>query len=406
MSGFKGVNYFANYEKAPQIIQGTPNYNVEVSEGNNPPGDFFPATYLKVAVSENRIGGSNFVLMPGKPVAFDTNKRLIPAGLAMEKESFEETYSTTVGDAATKLTAAEAAATIKYSAVDASAGVRDPYTGLVVTADDVVASSMKAAGLGVTDPIGIMRYSALQAAGTDPSDPSTFYKHNYDTGGAKAFTRWAYIQVPVVEINQRAEAMVNGSNSHRIALYLADGGSVTFYKAGVQKTVTQKASPALFTDPVSAGIPDQYAINGRTVFLNCKIAASDWEIRYTPKVDLPFTCLSVGYGSGKIINSTDGSNGLVEKGLADYIGQVVGYNLDSNFQVLGTDGCSTRKLGRILDVKAGSSKDLALVRTYFRDFGLWQEGPGSATDGRNAYLAIANAPKYMVRIAVNFNLFY
>ena len=405
MSGFNGVNYFADYVKAPQIIQGTPNYNVEVSEGNNPPGDFFPATYLKVAVSENRIGGSNFVLMPGKVVAFDTNKRLITAGLAMEKEAYDTAYADEDGNTAAKIAAGEAASSIKYNATDVAAGVRDAE-GYNCTADDYLATSMKAAGLGVTDPIGIMRYSALQAAGTDPNDPSTFYKHNYDTGGSRAFSRWCYIQVPVVEINQRAEAITNSANSHRIALYLADGGVPYFYKAGVQKTLTLKPSPTDFTDPATAGTPDQYSIKGRTIFMNCAVDTSTWEVRYTPKVDLPFTCLSVGYGSGKIINSTDLSNGLAEKGLADYIGQVVGYNLDSNFQVFGSTGCSTRKVGRILDVKAGSSKDLALVRTYFRDFGLWQEGPGSATDGRNAYLAIANAPKYMVRIAINFNLFY
>lgn len=405
MSGFQGVNYFADFVKAPQIIQGTPNYNVEVSEGNTPPGDFFPATYLKVAVSENRIGGSNFVLMPGKPVAFDTNKRLIPAGLAWEKESYDATYAETSGDAATKRAAANAAATIKYTAVDAAAGVRNA-NGLVCTADEILAEEMMDASIGVTDPIGIMRYSALQAAGTDPNDPSTFYKHNYDTGGSRAFIRKCYIQVPVVEVNQRAEAVTNGSNTHRIALYIADGGVPYFYKAGVQKTLTLKASPTDFTAAASAGTPDQYCIKGRTIFLNEKVNTATWEIRYTPKVDLPFTCLSVGYGSGKIINSTDGSNGLTEKGLKDYIGQVIGYNLDSNFQLFGSTGCNTKKVGRILDVKQGSSKDLALVRTYFRDFGLWQEAPGSATDGRNAYLAIANAPKYIVRIAVNFDLFY
>jgi hypothetical protein len=66
--------------------------------------------------------------------------------------------------------------------------------------------------------------------------------------------------------------------------------------------------------------------------------------------------------------------------------------VDQNFQI-----------GQILDVKNGSDKDLALVLTWFRDQGLWQEQPGSATDGRNTMLSIVNAPKYVARIAVNFN---
>src|ERR1035437_7921746 len=79
-----GRNYLANHQVAPQILQGTPNYNVEVSEGQNPPGEFFPAAYLPVVVSENRLMGSGYVLMPGKVISLDGNKRLIPAGLAMD----------------------------------------------------------------------------------------------------------------------------------------------------------------------------------------------------------------------------------------------------------------------------------------------------------------------------------
>ena len=81
MAGFKGTNYFASFEKAPQIIQGTPSYDIEVGDGINPPGNFYPAHYLPVVQSENRIGGSNFVFMPGKVITYDTNKRLVPAGL-------------------------------------------------------------------------------------------------------------------------------------------------------------------------------------------------------------------------------------------------------------------------------------------------------------------------------------
>ena len=55
MANTGGRNYMANLVGAPQIIQGTPNYNVEVSEGQVPPGEFYPAGYLPVTQSENRI---------------------------------------------------------------------------------------------------------------------------------------------------------------------------------------------------------------------------------------------------------------------------------------------------------------------------------------------------------------
>lgn len=397
----EGRNYFGNHVASPDILTGTPNYNVEVSEGNNPPGDFYPAAYLPVVQSENRIGGDYFVLMPGKVIAMDTKKRIIPAGLAWDKEVFSATYAATSGDAAAKLTAAQAAAKIKYTDADVAAGVVAP-TGAFAVKDDLIAEDMVTAGLDVTDPVGIIRYSKLRAPGPDPSDPSTFYRHAYDTGGACAFTRWAYIQVPIVETNEREEEIKVGVSSHRIALY--PSAAPTFYKADVLVgTITAKANPNLL-EPVASGDPTQYAIVGRTIFFNAVIPANtDFTVRYQPKVDLPFTVLKAIYASGTI---GAGASGLAEKGLADYLGEVVSYNLDSNFQVLGTTGANTKKVGRILDVREGSSKDLALVRTYFRDLGLWREAPGSATDGRNAYLSIANAPKYIARIAINFNLFY
>lgn len=369
-----GTKYFGNHVGAPQVLQGTPNYNVEVSEGVNPPGEFYPAHYLPTAISENRIGGSYFVLMPGKVIAFDTNKRIIGAGLAKD-------YALGDGNG-----------TILYTTDDAGAGFTNANGG-IVTAGDKVTDYMYDAGIGVTDPIGIMRYSALMAPGSDPSDPSTFWKHAYDTGGARAFSRWGYIQVPIVETNARREDVAAGSTDYRIALYPGSGG-VTLYVGNTAVTgVTQKASPAKLTMQTT-GIPTQFALVGRTLFFNTTITGSTFNVRYTPKLDLPFTTLTgAGSDSAPVTTST-------EWGLAKYIGKQVSYDTSSNFTLAGS---GDNIVGRILDVKVGSSKDLALVRTYFRDFGLWQEAPGSATDGRNAILSIANAPMYIARIAVQFN---
>jgi hypothetical protein len=387
---FKGTNYFAQFEQAPQIIQGTPSYDVEVGDGINPPGGFFPAHYLPTAISENRIGGSNFVLMPGKVITYDTNKRLIPAGYILDK----------VTGAGSRL--------IKYKAADVAAGIRNAGNTATVVDGDEVVTGLVAAGFDVlTDPIGFIRYSALQAPGTDSDDPSTFFKHNYDTGGSKAYSRMAYIQVPIVEINARAETMLAGGKEHRLALY-SDNTALTFWDvtsapvSGTQKSLTQ-VSPQALTSPVSGTVPTQYARVGRTLLFNYTIPTK-WEVRYTPKTDLPFTCLKINYGSGKIIGTGQTAFAQTAYGVAETIGKVVGFNIDSDYQINGTAGCSTQKIGRILDLKEGSSKDLALVRTYFRDFGLWQEGPGSATDGRNAILSIANAPKYIARIKVNFDV--
>jgi hypothetical protein len=396
----QGRNYLANHVVAPQILQGTPNFNVEVSEGMNPPGDFHPAHYLPTVISENRIGGSFYVLMPGKVVSLDTNKRLLGSGLALDLGLFNAAYAADGGNAAAKTIAGEAVATYKYKADDVAAGFTNANGG-IISVDDKVATAMHAAGVGVTaDPIGYIRYSSLMAPGTDPNDPSTFWKHAYDTGGARAFSRWGYIQVPIVEINLREEEMRLGQSDVRIALW-TNGTAPTFFKGGVQKTVAQKPSILSMGAAQAEGTPDQFAMVGRTIFFNTAPDTATWTVRYTPKVDLPFACL-VSPQAGTITSAN-------QYGLADYIGQKVTYNIDSNYEIFGAqhqaDGTTPRtKIGQILDVKVGKSSDLALVRTYYRDFGLWQEGPGSATDGRNAILSIANAPKYIARIATRFDI--
>lgn len=375
MASTQGVNYFGKHMGVSQNLLGTPNYNVEMGEGINPPGDFYPAYYLPTVISENRIGGSYYVLMPGKVVSLDTGKRLIGAGLAKD------------------FLAGAGNATIAYSTNDTTAGFTNAAGGLVQQGD-YVADGMRSANLGVTDPIGIMRYSALMAPGTDSSDPSTFWRHQYDTGGARAFSRWGYIQVPVVETNVRQEAIAEGVQDYRIALY-PDGNGVTFYiGAAVASGLARVASVNSMT--TVAGNPTQYAVMGRTYFFNAPVPAN-FNVRYLPKMDLPFTCLiSAGSASGTTV--TEASQWGIDK----YLGQKVTYDTNSNFRMGPT--ASDNIVGRILDVKVGSSKDLALVRTYYRDFGLWQEQPGSATDGRNAILSIANAPKYIARIAVQFNV--
>lgn len=410
MEGINGKGYLGNHLGAPQILQGTPNYNVEISEGQNPPGEFYPAHYLPVVQSENRLQGSWYVFMPGKVVAFDTNKRLIPAGLAWDKEKYDVAYAAeiagavdpvnpTVGEIADAVLAGQGATSLTYSANDATAGVISASGGTYVADGDSIVDGMIAAGLGVTDPIGIMRYSALMAPGTDPSNPATFFKHAYDTGGARAFSRWCYIQVPVIETAKRVEPMTTGSNTHRFTVY-SDGSGFVFKKDTVVQTLAQKANPMFMTTPTVAGTPDQYVVIGRTILFNDKLPAGAWVCEYMPKVDLPFTCMTIAGAS------EEGDRRYTNMQLANLLGDTVSYDINSNFIGSAAGGSNGKVVGRVLDVKVGTDKDLALVRTYYRDQGLWQEAPGTATDGRNAILAVSNAPKYIAKIAVNFNTFW
>jgi hypothetical protein len=367
-----GRNYLANHVVAPQIIQGTPNYNVEVAEGQVPPGEFYPAQYLPVVQSENRIAGSGFVLMPGKVVCLDQNGRLVPAGLAAEVKKARGIAGYTYSGAATT-----------YDSLSESNGVVNTLGQFVQAGDGFVTSNLfstSASGFNFTMPVGVMRYSALKAPGSDPSNPATFTQHNYDTGGARAFSRWCYIQVPVVETQTRTETIAAGVTDHRITVY-PDATGLVFAGA----TLTRKALPNFMS---SSSVATEYALVGRTILFNGPTPAG-LTVSYNPNIQTPFCSL--------VINSSASP--------ATLLGQSVSYDVNSNF-VLGGNKIAPHLVGQILDVKSGQSDDLKLVRTYFRDFGLWQEQPGSATDGRNTQLSIANAPKYIARIAVNFETLY
>jgi hypothetical protein len=369
-----GRNYLANHVVAPQIIQGTPNYNVEVAEGQVPPGEFYPAGYLPVTQSENRIAGSGFVLMPGKVVCLDQTGRLVPAGLVAEIKTARSVANYTYGGAATT-----------YGTLSQELGVVGYNGAYVDAADEFVDGNLfsgAASGFGFTMPVGVMRYSALKAPGSDPSNPATFTQHAYDTGGARAFSRWCYLQVPVVETQARTEALATGVRDHRITVY-ANSSGVSFTGGFAP---VKKALPSFMT-PATADA-DQYCMVGRTILFNGPVPSGK-SVTYTPNILTPFCSLVVG--SAPTPESLRG--------------QAVSYDVNSNF-VLSGSKISPHLIGQILDVKSGQNDDLKLVRSYFRDFGLWAEQPGSATDGRNAQLSIANAPKYIARIAVNFETLY
>jgi len=422
-----GQNYFANMVQAPQILQGSPNYNVEVSEGQTPPGEFYPAQYLPTVLSENRLAGSAYVLMPGKVVAYDSAKRLVPAGLAMEyseyKAAFDAHITSNASDAsaptATDISNAKADSTVTaknlttFNRQDIEFGVISADGAPVIDGDiwnEMIVDNLDTFTAGqsaFTDPVGIMRYSALMAPGSNPSNPTTFTKHAYDTGGARAYTRWAYIQVPVVEVNTRRELATEGDNKHRMRIYSdgaikivrANGDPVELdYGDGLGAVeLKQKHS---FTDVEGVdGEPTYFTVLGRTVLFNGAIPA-DWYVEYAPKVDLPFTCVKYGTPG----QATTLYDSMITNPISTFVGEQVGFDMNSNFAMQAdiTANGYNRTVGRILDIKNGSNDDLKLVRSYFRDSGLWQEQPGSATDGRNTQLSIVNAPKHIVRIAVNF----
>lgn len=376
MNGTAGRNYLANHQIAPQLLQGTPSYNVEVGNGQVPAGEFYPAQYLPVIQSENRLAGSGYVLMPGKVVCLDEDSRIVPAGLVAEVKNARSVagYTTAPTSPTTYGQLSQDNGVLLKNGLFADAA--DEF----VTANTFFSGAMSAFGFGM--PVGIMRYSKLMTPGSDPSNPATFTKHGYDTGGGAAFSRWCQIQVPVIETSARTEVMPEGETTFRITVYPnASGLAFTGFAPA------KKALPQMMTAPV-ATVADQYALLGRTIMFNGPLPAGT-AVVYTPEIKTPFTSL--------VVTSVTGANQL-QNG-------IVSYDFNSNF-VLSGSAIAPHLIGSIIDVKQGQNDDLKLVRSYFRDFGLWQEQPGSATDGRNTQLSIANAPRWIARIVVNFETLY
>lgn len=175
-----GVNY-KQYDDRGHI---TPNF--EYSEGIRPAGEFMPAPYLP-AVRFNTYFEEFVVLSGGKVVAFDSNGYIVPAGLAL--------------DLAAEI-AVGGSSIVEYNADDASRGVLNA-NGVAVVAGEKVAAGLIAAGVTVSNPIGLSSYNYWTNPGGNGENPATFNTMNFSLQNKVAFVTDYVVQVPTV-IDQAA----------------------------------------------------------------------------------------------------------------------------------------------------------------------------------------------------------
>ena len=165
----------------------TPNF--EFSEGDRPAGSFKVAHYLPIQREHhfteylNRLPVEFVVVSAGKVVAFDSQGNLVPAGLALHL-------------AGTATTPA-----IAYTATDVANGVRNAQDNLVV-AGELVIDSMIAAGITVSEPVGLASYNYFRR--------EKLFHTNWNPQPNVAFVCDYQVEFPLVLSADYAGARLNG----------------------------------------------------------------------------------------------------------------------------------------------------------------------------------------------------
>jgi len=172
--------------------------NVEYSEGIRPTGEYMPAPYLP-AIRFDQYFEEFKVVSDGKPVSMDSSGFLVPSGLKVEALNY-----VTVANAS-GIPAADAAATIFYTANDVARGIKDPAGNPVSIGEPVVKYFFNIAGgtpltqtTFISEPVGIADYDFWGHPGGDGVNPATFNKYNFNLQSRVGFLTDYVIQLPVV----------------------------------------------------------------------------------------------------------------------------------------------------------------------------------------------------------------
>lgn len=166
--------------------------NVEYSEGQRPAGSYMPAPYLPLARYNEKMR-YHVVVSAGKPVAFDSRGNLVPAGYRIELA----TYATNLG---TSVAAADAAATIRYTATDVTNRVKNAKGVLVTLNEPVVKSFFTGAtqDVFVSAHVGAASYNYWRHPGGDGENPTTFNYANFNLQNKVAFNCDYALTMPLV----------------------------------------------------------------------------------------------------------------------------------------------------------------------------------------------------------------
>lgn len=178
--------------------------NVEYSEGIRPTGEYMPAPYLP-AVRFDQYFEEWKVLSDGKPVSMDSTGFLVPSGLFKEAAAYKAAFD---GASSGKQAAADAVATVFYTANDVARGIKNAAGVAVSAGEPVVRSFFNIAGgsplaatTTVSQPVGTADYDFWAHPGGDGLNPATFNKYNFNLQHRVGFLTDYVLQLPIVQNN-------------------------------------------------------------------------------------------------------------------------------------------------------------------------------------------------------------
>lgn len=201
------------YKSTDYMISGWVTPEVKVSEGFDSVGRHHPAPFLPL-IRLNQEQNINVVISRGTPVAF-CEGWLVPAGYRFEIEA---------------VTADPASATIKYTADDVRAGVKN-FAGAAVTEGEAVVASIIAAGKDVSFFVGIANYDMFEYQGGDGWNPTKFKTYNFNPQHAVSYKMDYHFEYPVVATDAQYKSAPLAGVAAFLGTDLKAGQFVTYDKA-------------------------------------------------------------------------------------------------------------------------------------------------------------------------------
>lgn len=187
--------------------------DIEHSEGVRPAGSFMVADYLP-QIRFDVFFKTPIVVSAGKPVAFDSNGRLVPAGLALELA---------LGNAST----------LVYTVDDVTAGIKNA-AGVLVTAGEKVVTSIIAQGITISNHVGVAPYNYFRSAGGDGENPAFYNYGGFNPQNKVTFLTDYVIRLPVATAAGYSAAVMKG-----ITAIIGNAGTV---KPGMYITYDKDSS--------------------------------------------------------------------------------------------------------------------------------------------------------------------
>lgn len=200
--------------------------DIEHSEGVRPAGAFMVADYLP-QVRFDIFFKTPIVVSAGRPVAFDSNGKLVPAGLAIQLAAE---------------TATPGSSTLAYTQADVDADIRNA-SGAAVTVGEKVCASMVVEGITVSNHVGVAPYNYFRAPGGDGENPAYYNFGGFKPQGKVAFLTDYVIRLPVATAANYANAVMTGisavvaaEGSLKPGMYIAYDANSNFVAAAADYT--------------------------------------------------------------------------------------------------------------------------------------------------------------------------